>query len=298
MIYDLIIIGMGPAGIAAGIYAKRSGLNVLILERGVPGGMLNYTNFIENYPGLGEIRGPEVAYKMFEHINHLQIPYKIEEVKELKHDKEIKKIITKKNQYQAKAIIIATGRVSKKLAITNADKYEGKGISYCAICDGTLYKDKDIAILGAGNSALEEAIFLSDICKSVTIINRSKIIRGDEELQQRVKAIDNITILYDVKIKELKGNEFLEKVVLNNNTELEVAGLFVYIGFVPATDFAKDLNITNSKGAIVVDRDFQTKVEGIFACGDIIEKELYQIITASSEGASAAISAYKYVRKH
>lgn len=297
MIYDLIIIGMGPAGISAAIYAKRSGLNVLVFEKNMPGGLMNITNKIENYPGLSSISGFDLSKKMFEQLISLDIEYKMEEVVSIT-SKDIKVIKTKKHKYKTKTVLIATGRESRKLKLPNEDKLRGKGISYCALCDAPLFKGKKVAIIGGGNSALTEALYLSKIVKEVIVINRGDFLVADDILEDDIAERKNIKVLLNRKIVSLEEKDgYLSGIKLDNNEILEVEGLFVYIGYEPKTDFVKDLDIINAMNYIKVNDKYETKAKGIYAAGDIIDKDVYQIVTAVSEGAIAATNIYRSLYK-
>ena len=286
--YDAIIIGMGPAGMSAGIYAKRAGLNVLMIYESAPGGLLNKITIVENYLGFKSISGPDLASSMFEHILNEKVPFKLAKVTNVVEENGIKKVTTTKGEFTSKGLIIATGRKPRKSGLINENKFIGKGISYCATCDGFFYKNKDVAVLGGGNSSLEAAIYLSRLCHQVTIINRSDKLRADQELIQEVNQLENVKIIYNENIQSLESREgYLSKIILNNE-ELKVEGLFVYIGLVPTLPFISHLNLNLEDGYIKVDSKMKTNLVGIYACGDIIKKDLYQIITASSEGAIAA----------
>lgn len=295
--YDVIVIGMGPAGITAAIYLKRANLNCLVIEKNAPGGLLNKTSTVENYPGIIQITGPDLAYKFYEQLNAQQMPQKFEEVKEIIDNNDYKKVVTNKGEYTAKKIIIAIGREPKKLKNTNEERLEGKGISFCSLCDGTLYKNEEVSIIGGGNSALEEALYLSDICKKVTIINKSNSLKGDSILIDKVNDKENIEVINNSEVKEFHGkNDKLEYVTLKTDKEdkaLYVKACFIFIGYEPATKFLKNLDILDEKGYINVDEARRTKIKGIYAAGDIVKKEAYQIITASSDGAIAAVSCIK-----
>lgn len=295
--YDVIVIGMGPAGITSALYLKRANLNCLIIEKNTPGGLLNKTSTVENYPGIIQITGPDLAYKFYEQLNAQQIPQKFEEVKEVIDNNDYKKVVTNKGEYTAKKIIIAIGREPKKLKNTNEERLEGKGISFCSLCDGTLYKNEEVSIIGGGNSALEEALYLSDICKKVTIINKSNSLKGDSILIDKVNDKENIEVINNSEVKEFHGkNDKLEYVTLKTDKEdkdLYVKACFIFIGYEPATKFLKNLDILDEKGYINVDETRRTKIKGIYAAGDIVKKEAYQIITASSDGAIAAVSCIK-----
>ncbi len=299
--FDVVVLGGGVAGMTAAIYLKRSNKNVCIIEKSTPGGLINISSTIENYPGYKKIQGPELAYQMYEQVKDLDIPFNFTKVTEIKDNVEYKEVKTDKGIITCKKIIIATGREAKKLMIEDIDKLTGKGISYCALCDGALYKGKDVAVVGAGNSALEEALYLSDICKKVYLIDRSNIIRGDDILVDKISKKDNIEILYNTEIKEfIKENDILKKVKItkdNSLEELEVSAVFVFIGYKPATDFIRNLGITDDKGYIICDRNYETKIKGIYAAGDVVYKNAFQIITAANDGALAAVSCIKELEK-
>lgn len=286
-IFDCIVIGAGIAGTTASIYLKRAGLKILLLEKKAIGGQIINTSEIENYPTILSTDGFTFSNHLKKQLEHLNIQIQYEEVIDIKNN-EIKEVITNKNTYFTKNIIIATGRIPRKLQIEHADQLLGKGISYCATCDGFFYKNKDVAVLGGGNSSLEAAIYLSRLCHQVTIINRSDKLRADQELIQEVNQLENVKIIYNENIQSLESQEgYLSKIILNNE-ELKVEGLFVYIGLVPTLPFISHLNLNLEDGYIKVDSKMKTNLVGIYACGDIIKKDLYQIITASSEGAIAA----------
>lgn len=288
MIYDVIIIGLGPGGIAASIYAKRSGLNVLVFESNMPGGLLNYTNVVNNYPGFINITGPDLSMKMLEHFKSFDIEYKNENVSDIR-DGEVKTVITKSGEYCAKNVIIATGRSRRSLNLPGEKELRGHGISYCAMCDGHFYKDKDVAVIGGGDSSLEEALYLAKIVRSVTIIIRSSRLVGNQALVDAVNAAENIKIEFQKNVVEIQSKDGqLSGVKLDSGETLDVSGMFVYIGFDPVLPFETDLHLENEKGYLLVDKNFETSVEGIYAVGDIIKKDLYQIISAEYEGASAA----------
>lgn len=285
--FDCIIIGAGISGCTAAIYLKRAGLNILMLEKKAIGGQIINTSEIENYPTITSTDGFTFSENLKKQIKNLNIEIKYEEVLDIKNN-DVKEVVTKNNTYLTKNIIIATGRIPRKLDLENENNLLGKGISYCATCDGFFYKNKNVAILGGGNSALEAAIYLSKICNNVTIINRSEKLRADYELINEVKNLNNIKIIYNEQIKELKENNgYLDSLILNNQI-LKVDGLFIYIGLIPTLPFIKSIDLNLDNGYIVVDSKMKTNIDGIYACGDIIKKDLYQIITAASEGAIAA----------
>lgn len=292
--YDVIVIGMGPAGMNAALYANRSGLNVLILESKMPGGQVANTNTVENYLGFEKISGPDLAVKMFEHINKIKIPYKVESVRKIENLKKYKKIITSKNIYKTKTVIICTGRMRREFGFPNEKELLGKGLSYCAICDAPLFKKKDVVVLGGGNSAFEEGIYLSKVCKSVTIINRSEEPKADEILQELAKTRKNIKVKNNKEAKEIKTIDGkVSSIIFKDDSEMKTEGVFVYIGFMASSDYLEKLGILDKNGFIKVDKSMRTEIKGIYAAGDNIKKELYQIITACAEGAIAAVSAKK-----
>ena len=294
---DVTIIGMGPAGITAAIYLQRSKLNCCIIEKSAPGGLINKTSTIENYPGFNEISGPDLAYKLYDQLNKSKIKQIFEEVIEINDKQEYKEVKTNKQTIKTKAVILAIGREPKKLENTNSSNLEGKGISFCSLCDGALYKNEEVAIVGGGNSALEEALYLASICKKVYILNRSEKLRGDELLKNKILNTKNIEIKYSSKVKEFNSEKDILKSITiieqDIEKELLVKACFIFIGYAPATNFLKNLAILDEKGYIIVDENGRTQIDGIYAAGDIIKKDLYQIVTASAEGAKAAVSCIK-----
>lgn len=287
--YDLIIIGMGLSGISAAIYAKEAGLSVLMLDGSAPGGTLNKISTISNYPGIKEISGPDFAMNLLEEVNEYQIPYKLEEVTDVILEK-IKTIKTKNNVYQSKYLLIATGRIPKPLGLKNEEKLVGRGISTCALCDGHFYKGKDIAVVGGGESALSESIYLAKLAHKVYVIHRRNSFRGKEDTISKVKNIPNIELILNDEIVELKTvEEKLTKVKLKSGKELNVEGLFIYIGSTPNTNFLKNTNLKMEDGYILINAKQETNIAGVYASGDVTKKEIYQLITAASEGATASI---------
>ncbi len=288
--FDCIIIGAGVAGTTASIYLKRWNFNILLLEKNMPGGIISNTSIIENYPGIKKIDGSTFAMNLYEQIKELDINYKYGNASEITQKNNLFIVNTDLGNYQTKSIIIATGRTPRKLNLENEDKLIGNGISYCATCDGLLYKEKEVCVVGGGNSALEESLYLSKICKKITIINRSSKLRADEILIEKVKNTANIEVMYNsniIKLKE-KQNKLTNIIIKKENEtkELLCHGLFIYIGFEPIIPNVPNLKLNDNY--IVVDEKMQTNIDNICACGDIIKKDLYQIITAAGEGATAA----------
>ena len=294
--YDLIVIGMGIGGITAGIYAKRGNLNVLLIDKEAPGGMLNKIEKISNYPGLINIRGAEFSEKLFEQVKDLEIPYKFEEVIDLKVEGDTKKVITTRGEYTATNVIIATGSKPKYLGLDNEKDLLGRGISTCATCDGAFYKDKDVAVVGSGSSALQESLYLAKVCKKVYILNRKDQFKAEKILIDAVKNTSNIELVNNVNIKEYNEVDGkIENILLDNDTTLDVAGVFIYIGYRPNSDMFKDLDITSEDGYIIVNDKFETKIKGVFAIGDIIKKDIYQLVTASSDAIHAVSNISKII---
>lgn len=291
--YEVVVIGSGIAGMTAAIYLKRAGVNVCLVEKYAPGGQLLSISSIENYPGFTDISGPDLATNIYEQVKMLEIPYIFDEVIKI----EDKKVTLKKKTITCKAIIIATGRKPLKLGAPNEEELIGKGISYCAYCDGTLYKNKEVALVGGGNSTLEEALYLAKICKKVTILRRGNKLVGEKILVEEVEKTKNIKILYQTVVEKFLAKDgILDGIILNSKEKtkkIKVAACFIFIGFGPATDIFKDLGITNERGYIEVNNKMETQIPFIYACGDVINKSLFQLVTCVSEGATAATS---YIR--
>lgn len=295
--YDVIIIGAGPAGIAASIYLKRANVNCLLLESDAPGGLLNKIHKIENYPGFTDDTGSILAFRMYSQVESLGIDLKIEKVINIKNTNGSYEVFTKNNVFVSKYIIIATGRTPKKLEVKNSEKYEGKGISYCAVCDGALYRNKDIAIVGGGNTAIDTANYMSNIANKIYIINRSSNLRADQKGQEEIKKLENVNVLYNTKLKDIIGDDTgVQGVVLEDGTEINLSGIFVCIGQTNNSAFYQNLNLKTDNRGIVVDKDLKTTANNVYACGDSISKDLYQVVTATSEGAMVASNIIKLVR--
>lgn len=292
--YDCIVIGAGIAGMTAAIYLKRANVNVLLLESSVPGGQINRSARVENYPGFKEIDGPTLAMNIYEQVQNLGIEYQYGEVIDILENKNQKIVKTEKEEILCKGIIIATGRVPKELGLENETALVGHGISWCAICDGPFFKNKDVCVVGGGNSAFEEGLYLADICNHVTILNRSDKLRADSILVEEAKRKENITILYNSVVNTINEKDgYLSSILVeqeNEIREIECDGLFIYIGSKPSTHFARNLGLKMQNDYIVVDQNMRTNIKGIYACGDVILKEVYQISTAVGEGATAAMS--------
>lgn len=297
--YDIIIIGSGIAGLTSAIYALNNKRKVLILESKTYGGQIINSNIINNYPGFLEISGFDLMTNIYNQVKNLGGVIKYEEVLEITKNK---KVITKNETYEAKSIIISTGLSPRKLNLENEGKFIGKGISYCATCDGSFYKDKVVMVVGGGNTAIEDVIYLSNICKKVYLVYRRKELRKDVNLTEKVKRLSNVEIIYNSNIEKLNGDESLKSVdIINKDTEkitnIIIDGLFVAIGKIPSGNIFKDLLNVTENGYIITDEDCHTNIDGIYAAGDIRKKRLRQLVTAASDGAIAAIEAIKYINK-
>lgn len=294
MEYDVIIIGMGISGISAAIYAKNSNLNVLLIEKETPGGLLNKINTINNYPGYSKITGPDLALNLFQSVLDLQIPYKITEVNNIVLEGNKKRVETTSGNFLANYIILATGRKNRKLGLENEEKLLGRGVSTCALCDGNLYKGKEVAVVGGGNSALEEALYLANIVNKVYLIHRRDSFRAEESLIRQVNNKENIEIIYNSNVTSIIEEENkVKEIVINEERHIEIAALFTYVGFIPNHDFIENLKITTPEGYIEVDKNQETKIKGIYAVGDCTKKEIYQLITAANDGVVAALHIIK-----
>lgn len=292
-VYDCVVIGSGVSGMTAAIYLKRAELDVLLLERSMPGGQITQTGIIENYPGfIGD--GPTLALTMYDQVKTNKINHKFTNVLKIQESFEAFKVFTSDEIYRTKKIILATGRTPNHLNLPNENKLIGNGVSYCAICDGPLYKNKVVAVIGSGNSALEEGIYLSSICKKVVFINRSPKFKGSKVYIEKLKTLNNIEIIYNASITELlEENSRLSGLKLSNGEVLKVDGLFVYIGFTPDTGYLEETNVKIENQYVVTDENGKTSVDGIYACGDVIKKNFYQISTAVGEGAKTALQVIK-----
>ena len=299
--YDIIIIGAGPAGMTAGIYAKQARKNVLILEKEIYGGQILKADKVKNYPGFKEISGYEFANNLYTQLTDLGVEVKFEEVLEIRNKETSKEIKTTKSNYISKSVIIATGAESRKLGLNNEDKLLGKGISYCATCDGMFFKDKIVAIYGGGNNAIDDALYLSDIAKKVYVIYRRKEFKFDSINLEKLKEKDNVEFILNSNIIDIKGNEKLESITIKNNnedkTELNIDGLFIAIGRIPVSSMCDNLIDLDDKGYIVSNESCKTNIDGIFVAGDIRIKEIRQLTTACSDGTVAALNACKYLYK-
>lgn len=287
--YHTIIIGGGVAGMTASLYLKRAGIDVCIFEKEAPGGQIIRTSSIENYPGFIQIEGSELAMNMYNQLTHLGVPFLFEEVISCKETNDSIEVETNRSTYQCDNLVITVGRNPKKLGIQGEQKLTGKGVSWCAICDGPLYKDKEVAVIGGGRAALEEAIYLSKMCSKVTLIHRRDGFRAENSLIEEIKKTPKIELRTNRNVQEFEEKEdHLASLRLDDGSHIEVAGCFEYIGQEPGTKPFLDLGILDQDGYITVNEHYETKKKNIYAGGDCIRKNLYQIITACSDGATIA----------
>lgn len=304
MMYDTMIIGAGPAGMTAAVYAARSNLKVALLERGIYGGQMNNTAEIENYPGYARISGPELAEKMFEPLENLGVEHLFGQVEKIEDHGDYKKIITEDEAFETKTVILASGANHRHLGVPGEEEYNSRGVSYCAVCDGAFFRDEDLLVVGGGDSAVEEAIFLTRFAKSVTIVHRRDQLRAQQLLQERAFANEKISFIWDSVVKEIKGDDrrvtsvVFENVKTGQISESDFGGVFVYVGLDPVSDFVKDLGICDEAGWIVTDQHMKTAIDGIYAIGDVRQKDLRQITTAVGDGAVAGQEVYKYITEH
>lgn len=301
-IYDMIIIGSGPAGLTAGIYAKRAGLSALVLEGSfIQGGQIVNTYEVDNYPGLPGISGMDLADRMKEHLQNQGGKIIRGKVKGISLDDEIKIVHTKKEDFRTKTVILAAGAVHRKLEVPGEEEFSGMGVSYCATCDGAFFKDKTVAVVGGGDVAVEDAIFLSRTCKKVYLIHRRDQLRAAKILQDVLKNTPNIETFWNRRVTEIGGTEQVEWIqtestAAGQSTRMDVDGIFIAVGITPDTGFIRNLIHLDEQGYVIADENGETNIPGIYAAGDIRTKQLRQIITAASDGANCVASAEKYLQ--
>ena len=302
MIYDLIVVGAGPAGLAAAIYGKRAGRSVLVLDTSsISGGQILNTYEIDNYPGMPGVTGEELAESMRSHCEKLDVEFARGRVTSILDKGASKELVTKKGTFEAKAVIIATGASNKKLGCPGEEELSGMGVSYCATCDGAFFKDKVVAVVGGGDVALEDAIYLSRFCTKVYLIHRRDEFRGAVVLQEQVKSSDKIQIIFDTTVEEILGQEKVEAINIKNKNSGEVQklnldGVFIAVGNVPNTGTIQGLPKQDSAGYIVADDTCETSIAGIFAAGDVRTKQLRQVVTAVADGANSITSAERFLQ--
>ncbi|WP_407270721.1 thioredoxin-disulfide reductase [Radiobacillus sp. PE A8.2] len=299
-IYDVIIAGAGPAGMTAAVYTSRANLDTLMLERGIPGGQMANTEDVENYPGYEHILGPDLSNKMFDHAKKFGATYAYGDIKEVKDGKEYKTIVVGNKEYKTRALIIATGAHFKKLGVPGEAELSGRGVSYCAVCDGAFFKEKELIVVGGGDSAVEEGVYLTRFASKVTIVHRRSELRAQKILQDRAFSNEKVNFIWDTEVKTINGKDGkVGSVTLVDKSgeeyEHPADGTFIYIGMIPLSGPFQSLGITNDEGYIVTNENMQTNVPGIFAAGDIRDKELRQIVTATGDGSIAAQAAQAYI---
>ncbi|TQR06117.1 thioredoxin-disulfide reductase [Psychrobacillus soli] len=300
-IYDVIIIGAGPAGMTAAVYTSRANLSTLMIERGIPGGQMANTEEVENYPGFETILGPEISTKMFDHAKKFGAEYAYGDVSEIVDGEVYKTIKVSGKEYKALAVIISSGAEYKKMGIPGESELGGRGVSYCAVCDGAFFKGKNLVVVGGGDSAVEEGAFLTKFANKVTIVHRRDELRAQKILQDRAFANEKIDFIWNTTLKEIHGKEgkvgsvTLVSTVDGSEKEFETDGVFVYVGMLPLTKPFSNLGILNENGYIVTNERMETVVPGIFGAGDVRDKMLRQIVTATGDGSIAAQAAQHYI---
>ncbi|MDQ0513568.1 thioredoxin reductase (NADPH) [Mycoplasmoides fastidiosum] len=304
-LYDFLIIGGGPAGLTAAVYGARAGMKVGFLEKDTPGGKMVKTGSLENYPGFETIGGADLSLKMMNHALANEVSYIYGHVTKVVHLDPYWAVHTADEKiYYAKTVFVATGMIERKLGIPNETEYYGRGVSYCAVCDAALYKKRDVAVIGGGNSAVEEAIYLSNVVNKVHVIHRRNEFRADAKIVANMKKIDNIILHTPAVALSIEVADNVVNGITIQNTETQktelipIACVFPYVGLNPVTDFVKDLAIVGNDGFIMVNDKMETKYKGLYAGGDVIQKDLRQVATAINDGAIAAIEAKNYIANH
>lgn len=300
--YDVIVIGAGPGGMTAALYASRSNLSVLMLDRGIYGGQMNNTAEIENYPGFNSILGPDLGQKMYDGATQFGAEYAYGNVTAIRVNGDLREVDTDEGNYVAKAVIIATGAEHRKLGIPGEEDYSGRGVSYCAVCDGAFFKDREVVVIGGGDSAIEEGTYLAQLASKVTIVHRRDSLRAQQILQKRAFANPKINFVWNADTKAILGDE--NKVTGVQYTDKETgethvipaSGVFIYVGIMPLTEGLESVGILDEAGWIPTDETMATKVPGIFAIGDVRAKTLRQITTAVGDGGQAGQSVFDYIQ--
>lgn len=298
--YDIAIVGAGPAGLTAALYALRADKKVLVLEKENFGGQITFSPKVENYPSLMQVSGSELSQMFLDQVMAHGADIELAEVKEIKDMGDIKKVITEYGDFEAKAVIIATGSKHRRLGLPKEDIFTGEGVSYCAVCDGAFYAGKEVAVIGGGNTALQEAVMLSEYCPKVTVIQNLSFLTGEGRLISALEAKDNISFIYDTIVTELIGDDKLTAIKLKNTTSgeestLSLDGIFVAIGQVPENKPFEPLTALNEYGYIIAGEDCLTNTKGIFVAGDCRTKAVRQVTTATSDGAISALAACRYI---
>lgn len=302
-IYDVVIIGSGPGGMTAALYTSRANLKTLILEKGVPGGELLNTSDVENYPGFATISGPDLADNMYKGAMQFGAEYAYGNVSNIELDGDLKVITAGNKTYYAYAVVIATGSFHRKLEVPGEEEYSGRGVSYCAVCDGAFFKGKNIFVIGGGDSAVEEGTYLTQFGKKVTVVHRRDQLRAQKVLQDRAFANEKMDFIWNSVVEEIvgDGNQVtairLKDVQTGEVTEHPADGVFIYVGLLPVSAPFQNLKITDAEGWIVTNEKMETAIPGIFAVGDVRQKTLRQITTAVGDGGQAGHGVYNYVEE-
>ncbi|MFD1672520.1 thioredoxin-disulfide reductase [Agrilactobacillus yilanensis] len=300
--YDVVVLGAGPGGMTAALYASRSNLSVLIIDRGIYGGQMNNTAEIENYPGFESILGPDLSEKMYQSATRFGAEYAYGAVTSIEDHDSYKVVNTDDGSYQAKAIVIATGSEHRKLGAEGEETYSGRGVSYCAVCDGAFFKGKEVVVIGGGDSAVEEGLYLAQLASKVTVIHRRDQLRAQQIIQKRAFANEKMNFIWNAQVQSIDGDQqvvtgvtYQDKVTGESKT-VPASGAFIYVGIEPMTSAFKDLGILDEKGWVLTDDQMATKVPGIFAVGDVRKKELRQITTAVGDGGLAGQGVFNYIQ--
>lgn len=302
-VYDVIIIGAGPAGMTAAVYTSRANMSTLMLEKGIPGGQMANTEDVENFPGFEHILGPDLSTKMFDHSRKFGAEYAYGDVKSVEDGDPYKKVVLGKKEYLTKSVIVATGSSYRKIGIPGEEHLSGRGVSWCAVCDGAFFKGKELVVIGGGDSAVEEANYLTRFATKVTVIHRRDQLRAQKILQQRAFDNEKINFIWNHTVEEVLGEDKVSGVRIkstetNEEQDFACEGVFIYVGMDPISQAVIGLGILNESGYVVTnDADMSTAVPGIFAAGDVREKTLRQIVTATGDGSQAALSAQHYVEE-
>ena len=297
--YDIIIIGGGPAGLTAALYACRANKSVLVIEKGSFGGQITFSPKVENIPGFAEVTGNEFAEKLVEQVLAQNAEVECAQVLKITDNGEFKTVLTDSGEFTSKAVIVATGAKHRLLGLEREEEFIGEGISFCAVCDGAFYENKTVAVIGGGNSALQEAILLSDLAQKVYVVQNLDFFTGEEKLVNQLKSKDNVEIILGTVVESILGNEEFEGIVIRNNSnetsELKLDGMFVAIGLVPQNEEFSDLINLDERGYVAAGEDCRTNANGIFVAGDCRTKSIRQVTTAVGDGAVAALAACEYI---
>ncbi|ANZ63236.1 thioredoxin-disulfide reductase [Secundilactobacillus paracollinoides] len=299
--YDVIVIGAGPGGMTSALYASRANLSVLLLDRGIYGGQMNNTAAIENYPGFSSVLGPDLAKDMYDGATQFGAEYAYGNVQGIEDQGAVKIVTTDTETYEAKAVVLATGSEYRKLGVPGEEEYGGRGVSYCAVCDGAFFKNREVIVVGGGDSAIEEGLYLTQLASKVTVIHRRDQLRAQKIIQDRAFANDKMNFVWNSNVTEVLGDD--QKVtgvkVVNNQTNeetvIDASGVFIYVGILPKTEEIASLGVTNEDGWIETNGQMETKVPGVFAIGDVRAKDLRQITTAVGDGGVAGQQVFKYI---